>query len=120
MTKKELAARWHISVRAINRLIHLDELAISYVLNGQNVQNLIDISLEEVVRYEKRKHIPKDPINMREALEILNIDMCVLGYFKIYMHHVGTINSRLFLFSNGEIQKWKFFLGGKKWNILLS
>jgi len=114
MTKKELAARWHISVRAINRLIHLGEIESFCVLNSQNVRNLIDISLDEIARYEKWKHIPKDPINMREALQILNVDINTLGYFKTYMHHVGSINLRLFLFSKAEIMRWKFFLGGKE------
>lgn len=113
MNKKELASRWHVSVRAINRLLKLGELKGDLVLNSQNVKNLIDFPLKEIEEYEKLNNIPRDPVNMKEAVDILGVDKDTLRYFKRYMHHVGAINDRLFLFSKGEIQKWKFFLRDK-------
>ncbi len=99
MFKKDLAKKWHVPKKVIDDLCKQGKLKYAKARTEKN-QLAIDISDDEIRRFEYEKHIPLDPISFEETgKKKHNI---------AYMKQIGTckkyakITSRITIYSRSE------------------
>ena len=110
MVKKQLAKKWHVKTRTIDILCQNKEIQGNFIINSRNTKNLINISQKEIRRFEEKHSIPSDPINQKEALELLGVSTATLNLLvKEKKIKVAIVMKAFRLFSEEEIKKYANF-----------